>query len=89
MDIDLLHATGRVERSMHTLRDNSAAIGPPKTAAGRRTVAVPPHIVAYLDAYLDAYLARYSGPDPDARVARPSRPKWSRSSAAVTWRPRS
>ena len=64
MDIDLLHATVRVERSMHTLRDNSVGIGPPKTAAGRRIVAVPPHIVADLD----AHLARYTGPDPDALV---------------------
>jgi len=38
------------------------AIGPPKTAAGRRAVAVPSHIVAGLD----AHLARYTGPDPDA-----------------------
>ncbi|HET6873639.1 MAG TPA: site-specific integrase [Acidimicrobiales bacterium] len=51
-DLDLLHATARVERSMHTLRDNSVVIGPPKTAAGTRTVAIPPHIIADLDAHL-------------------------------------
>jgi integrase len=51
-DIDLLHNTVRVERSMHTLRDNSVVVGPPKTAAGMRTVAIPPHIVADLDAHL-------------------------------------
>jgi integrase len=63
-DIDLLHGTVRVERSMHTLRDNSVVIGPPKTAAGRRTVAIPPHIVHDLD----AHLARHVGADPDDPV---------------------
>jgi integrase len=60
-DIDLLHATVRVERSMHTLGDNSIAIGPPKTGAGRRTVAIPPHIVPGLE----THLANYVGADSD------------------------
>ena len=60
-DIDLLHATVRVERSMHTLRDNSIVIGPPKTAAGRRTVAIPPHIIPGLE----THLANYVGADSD------------------------
>jgi integrase len=60
-DLDLLHATVRVERSMHTLRDGSTVIGPPKTAAGTRTVAIPPHIVDDLD----AHLATYVGVRPD------------------------
>jgi integrase len=29
-DLDLLHGTVRVERSMHTLRDNSIVVGPPE-----------------------------------------------------------
>jgi integrase len=60
-DVDLLHVTIRVERSMHTLRDNSIVIGPPKTEAGRRIVAIPPHIVADLE----THLARHVGSDPD------------------------
>jgi integrase len=63
-DLDMLHATVRVERSMHTLRDNSIVTGPPKTDAGRRTVAVPPHIVPDLE----AHLAHYVGTDPDDLV---------------------
>jgi integrase len=63
-DLDFLHATVRVERSMHTLRDNSIVIGPPKTAAGRRTVAIPPHILADLE----MHFATYVGPDADALV---------------------
>jgi len=51
-DVDLLHATVRVERSMHTLRDNSVVTGPPKTLAGTRTVAISPHIVPDLDGHL-------------------------------------
>ncbi len=63
-DINLLHANVRIERSMHTLRGNSIVIGPPKTAAGRRTVAIPPHIVADLE----AHLAGHVGPDIDDLV---------------------
>ena len=60
-DVDLLHGTVRVERSMHTLRDNSVVVGPPKTAAGTRTVAIPPHIVPDLDAHLADFVK--SSPD--------------------------
>jgi integrase len=56
-DVDVLHTTVRVERSMHTRRDNSIVIGPPKTDAGRRTVAIPPHIVADLEHHLGTYVA--------------------------------
>ena len=38
--------------------------GPPKTEAGRRTVAVPPHLLGELVGHLD----RYTGEDPDALV---------------------
>ena len=41
---------------MHTLRDNSIVVGPPKTDAGRQTIAIPPHIVADLEAHLAHYV---------------------------------
>jgi integrase len=59
-DIDLPHSTVRVERSMHTLRDNSIVIGPPKTPAGRRTVATPPHIIPGLETLLANYVGANS-----------------------------
>lgn len=55
-DIDLLHGTVRVERTMHQLSDGSIIVGPPKTEAGRRWVAIPPHIVPELEDHLDAYV---------------------------------
>ena len=62
--LDLLHATVRVEAAMHTLRDNSIVVGPPKTDAGRRTIAIPPHITGDME----AHLAHYVGPGPDDLV---------------------
>jgi hypothetical protein len=43
---------------MHTLRDNSIVVGPPKTDAGRRTVAIPPHIVPNLEVHLAHYVGK-------------------------------
>jgi integrase len=46
-------------------------LGPPKTDAGQRTVAIPPHVLPDLDAHLDAYVAAdpdafmFAGPDGD------------------------
>ena len=54
--LDLLHATVRVEAAMHTLRDNSIVVGPPKTDAGRRTIAIPPHITGDMEAHLAHYV---------------------------------
>jgi integrase len=49
---------------MHTLRGKGIIVGPPKTAAGERTVAIPPHIVDDLE----AHLASYVGPEPEDLV---------------------
>ncbi len=51
-DINLLHGTVRVERAMHQLADGTLVTGPPKTDAGRRTIAIPPHIVPDVEAHL-------------------------------------
>jgi integrase len=63
-DVDLMRRTLRVERAVHQLRDGTLVVGPPKTDASRRTVAIPPHIVSDVEAHLE----RYVGATPDALV---------------------
>ncbi len=61
-DIDTLHRTVTVARSMHELDDGSIVFKEPKTAAGRRTVAYPEAIaVEVVD-----HLARFVAPGRDA-----------------------
>ena len=53
--LDLLHRTVKVTEQRQQLRDGTLIVGPPKTDAGRRTVALPgpliPEIVTHLDMY--------------------------------------
>jgi integrase len=62
--IDRLHGVVRVEESMIQLGGGKRFIGPPKSAAGRRTVAVPPHLWPEIE----AHLAKYVDPEPTALV---------------------
>lgn len=62
--INLLHRTIRVEENAVELSSGRTVFGPPKTEAGRRTVAIPPELVPALE----AHLADHVGPDPDALV---------------------
>lgn len=88
-DVDLLRKTIRVERAMHQLSDGTIVTGPPKTDAGRRTVAIPPHIVGDLE----THLLEFVKPDPMALVftgekGGPLRPhvlyaEWSKAKAIV------
>ncbi|MHB8434917.1 MAG: tyrosine-type recombinase/integrase [Acidimicrobiales bacterium] len=59
-DVDLLHGTVRVQRTCHQLRDGSMITGPPKSQAGLRTVAVPPHLTPRLAEHLDCYVGSES-----------------------------
>jgi integrase len=59
-DLDLLHGAVRIERSLNQLRDGTLVIGPPKTEAGRRTVAIPPHVQADVASHLDRFVAASS-----------------------------
>jgi len=61
-DIDLLHGTLSIERAQTVTTDGVPVLGPPKTSAGRRTLAIPPHILPSLT----EHLARFVGPAPDA-----------------------
>jgi integrase len=63
-DIDLLHGTVKVERTMHQLAGGTLVVGPPKTDAGRRTVVIPPHVVPDIAAHLEDLV----GVEPDALV---------------------
>lgn len=60
--VDLLHRTVRVEEQCQELADGRTILGPPKTAAGVRTVSVLPHIVGDVE----HHLAAWAGPEPDA-----------------------
>jgi integrase len=50
-----------VERAVYRVKGTDV-VGPPKTAAGRRRVSVPPHIMPALVDHLE----RFTGPEPDA-----------------------
>jgi integrase len=53
--IDLESATVRVVEQYVELKDGSRVLGPPKSEAGVRTVAVPPHIIEELGSHIDRY----------------------------------
>jgi integrase len=61
-DVDMLHSTLSIGRTRTVTTDGTAIIGPPKTAAGRRTLSVPPNIVGDVEDHLE----RFVGPEPDA-----------------------
>lgn len=55
-DFDPLHKTLRVERAMNQLIDGTLVVGPPKTDAGRRSIAIPPHIIPDLVAHVEDFV---------------------------------
>ncbi|MHB8438529.1 MAG: tyrosine-type recombinase/integrase [Acidimicrobiales bacterium] len=63
-DVDLLHGVLVIEQTVQHFVDGRIVFGPPKTAAGRRRVVVPPHLAPALTAHLD----RFVDGDPDALV---------------------
>ena len=62
-DIDLLHRTVTVDENAPEV-SGTRVLGPPKSDAGRRTVAIPPAIMRDIEAHLD----RFVDPDPRAWV---------------------
>jgi integrase len=62
--VNLLRGLLTVEQQEHQLRNGELVIGPPKSAAGRRTIALPPFLVPEIEAHLAAFTA----PRPDGRV---------------------
>src|SRR5205085_6056147 len=63
-DVDLLHRTVDVRVQRQETKGGAALVGPPKTAAGRRTLALPDELVVELRAHLE----RWTAPGPDALV---------------------
>jgi integrase len=50
--IDLMHSEIRVAETVTELATGERFAGPPKTAAGRRTVAIPPHLLPLVEEHL-------------------------------------
>ena len=79
-DIDLLHGEVIVDGQLVELRDGSHVRAAPKSAAGKRTVAVPNFVVKELESHLQTYVAG----DPDSLVftgdrgGSPCRRNWAR-----------
>ncbi|HTQ19410.1 tyrosine-type recombinase/integrase, partial [Mycobacterium sp.] len=62
--IDRMHGVIHVVDSLVQLNGGKRFIGPPKSAAGRRSVAVPPHLWPEIDEHLATYVTA----DPSALV---------------------
>jgi integrase len=64
VDLDVEACTVRVRRSFSEVRGHGMVAGPPKSAAGRRVVSVPPLVMAAVE----DHLAEFVGEDPAALV---------------------
>ncbi|WP_151083874.1 tyrosine-type recombinase/integrase [Nocardioides cynanchi] len=60
--VDLQAGTVRVERAVTYMPGHRPSLGETKTESSKRTVHLPPHVVAILREHMD----RYTGRDPDA-----------------------
>ena len=49
--LDLLHATVHVTEQMSELKHGELVVGPPRTDAGVRTVAIPPALISELETH--------------------------------------
>lgn len=63
-DVDLLHRVVHVRTQRQESKRGEALVGPPKTAAGRRTLALPDELVPEIE----AHLARWVATEPSALV---------------------
>ncbi|WP_108666286.1 tyrosine-type recombinase/integrase [Euzebya rosea] len=54
-DVDLMRGVVRVTKSRQRLDDGTSVVVPPKSAAGRRTVAIPPPLVPEIEHHLAAF----------------------------------
>ena len=55
-DVDQLHGTISVERTFVAVSGGSPVIGPPKTDAGRRLIAIPPNVTEALEVHLTEHV---------------------------------
>lgn len=56
-DVDPMRSTVTVAQTLQQLRNGTLIIKEPKTEAGRRTVAIPPHVLPAVTAHLDTFTA--------------------------------
>lgn len=63
-DVDLRHATIRIEQSRTVTMHGKSLVKAPKTQAGRRTIAVPEALIEKISDHLD----RFAGPGPEDLV---------------------
>lgn len=59
-NLDVLHKQLTVAKQLLTLEDGSQVERDPKTAAGRRTISLPPHLVPILEDHLKTFGAGHS-----------------------------
>ncbi len=80
--VDLLHRRIIVSEQRQELPDGTRFYGPPKTAAGIRSIALPPHLLEEVELHLDSLV----GPEPDAFVfSGPRTNSLSRATFNPTW----
>lgn len=56
-DVDPMRSTVTVAQTLQQLRNGTLIIKEPKTEAGRRTVAIPPHVLPAVTAHMDTFTA--------------------------------
>jgi integrase len=64
LDVDLKAGTVRIERQLLELKSGKHVEGPPKSAAGHRLIALPPHVVPEIA----LHLASFVGSEPTSHV---------------------
>ena len=55
-DIDFIHRTLSVAKTRQRLGSGTEVVGPPKSSAGVRTIAIPPHLVPAVKEHIDRYV---------------------------------
>jgi integrase len=63
-DVDTLHGNLTIEQSRRFTRKGRSVVKGPKSAAGHRTLAIPPNVLAPIQDHLE----RFTSPSPDAFV---------------------
>jgi integrase len=80
--VDLLHGQIKISEQRQELPDGTRIYGPPKTAAGIRSIALPPHLFKEIESHLTGWVR----PEPDAFIfSGPRTDSLSRATFNPTW----
>jgi integrase len=88
-DFDTLHGTVSIERAVTERADGTIVVGEPKTAAGRRTVAIPPHLFDVVGDHLHTHVLPeatalvFTNRDGEQLRPRPLQHAWNRARSEV------